>query len=177
MTLDTFPNAKPILLGDDTHAAVLDGSVDLLFTDLSNIAFPTSTGSIPDTPIEAVIITTPVTITKAVNEVRLRIRIVAFTNTTIRIRRGGISGAIVGGPTFVGPSGQVFVVNDSNLPIGNTDYVATAQRIGPVAASVETYTPDTLPGVVLVSEIDDTHVANLTGSNTQKTHEQEELPS
>jgi len=168
MTIHPFPNAKSKLLGNpedsigiiDTPAvAELTGDVSIDSADFSNFDYPVSTGSFTNTPAEAVFITSTVTITKVKNNVRLNIRIVGLglQNSTVRIRRGGLTGTIVGGPDFVGSSGKIFIINDSNLPIGNTDYVATAQRIGPTARSLETYTPNTLPGLVIVSEPNDTH--------------------
>jgi len=182
MTLDTFPNAKPILLGDDTHAAVLDGSVSVDTTDFSNSDFPISTGSFASTPTETVFVTTTINITKAVNEVKIDIRIEGKsgdgTNATLlKLRRGGLTGTILSATQVNGVGVRLINITDIDAPIGNTDYVVTAQRlVAGVPHSVGTYTPNTLPGIVALSEADDTHAANLTGSNTQRSHEIGELP-
>jgi len=169
--------------------AGLAGDVDIDTTDFSDFDYPEFTSSFTDTVLESVFITTTVNITKAVNTVKINIRLqsTGTGTSTVRLRRGGLTGTILAGPSFVASVGGevIFSVTDTNVPIGSIDYVATVQRLV-VAHGVGLYTPNELPGIVVLSEADDTHAGiidtiavagkNIITPDSHRTHETEVLP-
>jgi len=175
MTNEVFPNAKPILLGENQQIpGPLSGSVVSDLTDLSNFDYPNNTGSFTPTITETVFVTTTINITKAVNKILIDIRIQGTSGfgsnfTLLKLRRGGLTGTILSSGQVNGTGIKIFNVTDTNPPIGNTDYVVTAQRTVP-SHTVGLY-PGGLPGVVVLGESDDTHASTITGSDTHTTHE------
>lgn len=175
-----FENAKPDLLGDDTHAANLSGDV---VSDLTvNQPLP-SVASAVNCVTQAVnfvtIGSTSLTITSAKNEILLRgtagFRLSSGNSQTVRIIRDGDTGDVLA--TKVTDVAQSGVWTLEATIIDETPGAHTYQwQIKMTSGQAETCCVENQIFFNIFSEAIDTHAANLSGDNTQRTHESEVLP-
>ncbi len=185
--LNVFPNAKPIILGADTHAASLTGSISVSL-DSTSSPVPETTGSTNGNGggAEIVIQTRTITFSDTTNFGYIEFRqFMAFPpgvqtgGYTLRLRDGGITGTILDSIARSHSSGASFneFLNSTiiNHASGATSYVLTIVDTTSVAVSRRTYAHANGTGFGV--DVDDTHAAILTGINSQRTHEQAVLPA
>ena len=165
----TFPNKKvPTIAGTDTHAAKLKGSVSLSLLSRFGRGLLDNGTSTSVSSVEIVLRTMSIDYTKAINEAIITyfqdVNVTpTITEVTIRLRRGGIADVII--DSIIGTVDEILILNatESDRPIGNQIYTITAQTtFGPASTFVSNY--DDWSGDVILSEVNDTHAANLTGS-------------
>ena len=98
-----------------------------------------------------------------------------------RVRRDNITSGTIVAEQFVGASSGflTFTINveDTDVSVGSHTYFFSVEitlTTGGAPVPFDVYTPT--PNAFIYS-INDTHAAILTGSNTQRTHEQAVLPA
>jgi len=183
MTNEVFPNAKPILLGENTQApGPLGGSLSVENVQLV-LSSPFDSGELSaaqfsTTPTIVSVSLTPV---NATNKIKLVGRIDAGSGTAsaiIEIREG--SNVLADQLIDQGASPVIYTLTaeDENISVSTHTYT---MRIRSITAASFQYgnggTTDTNPDVIApllaggVTDFGDTHVSTITGSDTHTTHE------
>jgi len=171
--LNIFPNSKPPILGEDTHAANLTGDLTTVTKgpegssggngNLSSLqSGDTGVGGFSFTP------------TTEKNVAFLRISVFTTNDSLVQIKEGAVVLASAGGAT--GTKTVSHVVKDTTIGLHSYSYTIVKQvsnyqfgesggfgNNGPISSG---------SGVDII----DTHAADLIGANTQSTHEQAVLP-
>ncbi len=182
MSSEIFPNSKPKLLGEDTHAAELSGTVDGV-NPVNQFNFSTvdGGGGTPDESFaEIVYASITLVATESINKGYLQHVQPADRNNnggTIRIREDDVNGVIISSGGYGGGNGNLTLALSgiiTNQPIGSRTYVFTRVQVGNSGDFIRLHSGAT--SIAYIVDIQDTHAAELTGSNTQRTHETEVLP-
>lgn len=176
--MSALPNSRPKLAGSDTQAASLSGGlldpvVSISFTDTAG-GGGTADFSSPEQVYGSIIKTT----TESVNVVYIRLFTPMDRNNdggAFRIREDDINGDVVDSIGYSAGNGQNNIVITAiikNQPVGSRTYVFTREQDTPTSGFTRLQSGGTTNSFV----VDDTHTATLTGSNTQRTHENSVLP-
>ena len=182
--LNVFPNAKPIILGADTQAASLTGDVSNGTNEI-NASLTDSTINRAG-PAIIQLGSRTATVTSAENIIIARFiqrvfRVGGTVTYHARVRRDNSTSGTIVEEQFVGASSGFFTftlnVEDTDVSVGNHTYFFSIEitlTTAPAPVPFTTYT--SIPNAFIYS-INDTHASILTGSNTQRTHEQAVLPA
>jgi len=182
--LNVFPNSKPIILGADTHAASLTGDVSNGTNQINESLIDSSINRVGPAIIQLGNRTATVTSAENIIIARFIQRIFRVGGTVTyqaRVRRDNITSGTVVAEQFVGVSNGFLTftlnVEDTDVSVGNHTYffsieITLTTALAPVPFTTYTSTPN-----AFIYSINDTHAAILTGSNTQRTHEQAVLPA
>jgi len=180
--LNVFPNAKPIILGADTHAALLTGNAVQNLTQ-TVIAGVEGTSTNPgnannffrsDTPPATIAtlsnITTPSSNSVMIIVIAERNQTFDSTTATFELKRGATLLDSFGFGNGGGGGESVTIVDYTENPavVGTHDYTL-------VSTSNRNY--GGIDFKIFFVDLDDTHAAILTGTNSQRTHEQAVLPA
>lgn len=190
----TFKNKKPTLFGNsedsiaiidvpavatltgdniDTHAADLTGEVDGL-TPVNQLGYPTPIGgggtAVINNFVETIYASSTLNATEAVNVGFIRksngIDTAGSITTTTRIREDDLNGNILASSstssTFFTIIQQAII---KNQPIGNRTYVFTIQLTNTNTGDFYRFHTDAT-SLAYIVDIDDTHIATLSGDNT-----------
>jgi len=161
------------ITGSDTHSASLSGGVSINITNVvleEDTTLP-STGIIGQIGLTEVIVDSiTVTYTEAVNGCSIFVKVFVAVGPgstgDIRIRRNDVNGVILTNVDISSDNLFSITAIDENSPIGNVTYVLTVKKAtGANNLAADTY--DDWNGTVTAFNVDDTHSASLTGSNTQ----------
>ena len=182
--LNVFPNAKPIILGADTHAASLTGNVSNGTNEINAALIDSSINRAGPAIIQLGSRTATVTSAENIIIARFIQRINGVGGTVTyqaRVRRDNITSGDIVAEQLVGVTGDFFTftinVEDTDVSVGSHTYFFSVEITlttggAPVPFTTYTSTPN-----AFIYSINDTHAAILTGSNTQRTHEQAVLPA
>lgn len=180
MTEQVFSNAKPILLGSDTHAASLSG--DVIADLIRNMSFPAPlfAGSCSGGQTSFQTIgSTALTISQVKNEVfiqgQARFNLSSSNSMDVRIIRDNDTGDVIASlNTGITTSGTwILSTTILNETVGAHSYqwqIKNDNNPGETSCVFNTAFFN------LIAEANDTHAAVLTGDNTQRTHEMEIIP-
>ncbi len=177
--MSTLPNSKSKILGIDDHAAALSGSVIAKLT--RNQAFPApGSGSCSGGQSSFQTIgSTGVTINHPINELYIfgqaRFTLSSSNAMQVRLIRDNDEGDILASLTTGVQTGGTWALSTTiiNETVGAHTYqwqIKNTQNPGETSCVYATSFYN------LLSEANDTHQANLSGANTQETHEDEVLP-
>lgn len=175
--MSVFPNARSKLLGEDTHAAALSGSVIAELTINQTFPPPLVTGQCTGSaPTFVTVGSTSVTITEAINKLEIFGQ-AFFRNSSQnrqfrRLIRDNDEGDILGsGDTGVSTAGTW---NLNAIIINETVGVHTYQwQIENGDGNTETCCIQNATFRNILSEADDDHASTLSGDNTQTSQELE----
>lgn len=201
--LNVFPNAKSKLLGEDTHAAQLDGSAgtDTHAANLSG-SLSESIGDDQDSNFgtSSGLPSISSNVTQSDNIPNGQVTVNVVKDGSIVIIAVGVSTGQNNGPIFdieeatvVKGSGSIFVTGIFqtkggvdmvilfNVSAGNHTYdiiwTTNRNKTSGFVQAIVIEVDDTHAANLSGSQGTDTHAANLIGDNTQTTHEQAVLPA
>lgn len=170
-----FTTKKSKLLGEDTQASILSGDVDGV-NPVNQFNFVTvdGGGGGADTNFAEVIYASlSLTATESINKAYIQHIQPADRNNdggTIRIREDDINGTVIASGGYSAGNGGVTLALSAiitNQPIGSRTYVFTRIQFGSPGDFIRLHAGAT--SIAYIVDITDTHVATLSGANTQRT--------
>lgn len=157
-------NKKGTLFGSDTHASNLTGNVTTATTGPTGVTttnFGLSVTNSGDVGIGGFSFNP----TSAINIAFLRAAVYVTNNAFIKIFEGAVELASAGG-SGTGTRTVSFVVKDTSIGLHNYDYTIVRNGLNYQYGNGGNHSPITQGSGV---DIIDTHLATLSGSNTQRT--------